>query len=75
MVLIKVVKLVIDIDWLRNVTVNVNLQSAVMRDRRCIFITALVILLDNALDLLTHDIESDAECQENQAKNSKDNHC
>ena len=72
MVLIKVVQLVIDVDWLRNVTVDFDRQRTVYREFLC---TALVILYDYALDLLAHDVEGDAESQEYQAKDAKDNHC
>ena len=71
MVLIKVVKLVIDIDWLRNVTIDIDSHCAFCWDN----FAARVILFDDALDLLTHDVEGDAECQEYQAKNAEDNHC
>ena len=71
MVLIKVVKLVIDVDWLRNVTVDVNSNVALLWN----FVAAFVILFDDALDFLTHDVECDSESQEYQAKNAKDNHC
>ena len=71
MVLIKVVKLVIDVDWLRNVTIDVDNHSAKVWD----ICAAFVILFDYTLDFLTHDVEGDAECQEYQAKNAKDNHC
>ena len=71
MVLIKVVELVIDVDWLRNVTIYVDSHSAICWD----LIATFVILFDDALDLLTHDVEGDAECQEYQAKNAEDNHC
>ena len=69
MVLIEVIKLIVNIDRLWDVTVDVYVVRAVSRRG-----ATLVILVDDALDFLTHHVQSDAKCQENQTENAKNDH-
>ena len=69
MILVKVVQLIVDVDWLRNITVNLDRKGANSRWR-----STIVILLDDTLDFLTHDVEGDAERQEDHSKDAEDNH-
>ena len=68
MVLIKIIELVVDVDGLRDVTVDVNgLCAWLLQD-------AIIVLLDNTLDSLAHHIERDAQSKEDQAKDAEDDH-
>ena len=79
MILIEVVKLIVDINWSLNLAVNGQLDLTV----RWTFIikiiinfaALIVVLLDGTLDALAHHVEGDSECEEDQSKDSEDDHC
>ena len=79
MILIEVVKLIVDINWSLNLAVNGQLDLTV----RWTFIikiiinfaALIVVLLDGTLDALAHHVEGDSEREEDQSKDSEDDHC
>ena len=79
MILIEVIKLIVDINWRLNLAVNGQLDLTV----RCSCITKtiinfaalIVVLLDSTLDALAHHVEGDSEREEDQSKDSEDDHC
>ena len=81
MILIEVIKLIVDINWSLNLAVNGQLDLTVCRSSCCITkiiinISALVVvLLDSTLDALAHHVEGDSEREEDQSKDSEDDHC
>ena len=78
MILIEVVKLIVDINWSLNLAVNGQLDLTVGRSfiKIIINLSALVVvLLDSTLDALAHHVEGDSECEEDQSKDSEDDHC
>lgn len=72
MVLVEVVELVVNVNGGGDVTVNVELKLALIV---CFVLLALVVLADDALDALTHNVESNSQGEEDEAEDSKDDHC
>ena len=70
MILVKVVKLIVDVDRCWDIAININHRLALGRRR-----ATLVILINDTLNLLTHDIECDTEREENHSKDAKNDHC
>ena len=73
MVLVEVVKLVVDVNRGRNVTIDSELQGA-LRTLSVYDVGAFVVLLDGSLDLLAHHVQGDAESQEDKAKDAENDH-
>ena len=69
MVLVEVVQLVVHVDGLGDVRVDIDLHCALLFD-----LGAAIVLVDDSLDALAHDIQGNAEGQEDEAKDSEDDH-
>lgn len=71
MVLVEVVKLVVHVDGSCDVRVDVDGNFAL-----CAFVHRALrfVLLDDALDALTHDVQRNSKGQKDQAKNAEDDH-
>lgn len=69
MVLVKVIKLIVHIDWSSDFLfdINYNVASALLSAH-------VVVLLRNALDFIAHDVQDDAKSEENNAEDTENNH-
>jgi len=85
MVLVKVVQLIVNIDWWLDIRINLNVNNAwptliwcwvihrqLFYRMRCQ--TRLVILMRHILYFIAHDVERDSQEEEKYTKDSKDNH-
>ena len=69
MILVEVVELVVDIDRGGDVGVDIDADCARTADR-----ATAVILVDDCLDALAHDVQGNAEGQEDETKDPKNDH-
>ena len=85
MVLVKVVQLVVNIDWSSDILLNVNCDVAeairavieVIAQARLgegLACLSILVLFCDALNLLAHDVEDDAEGEEDDSKDAKNDH-
>jgi len=56
MILVKVVKLVVDVDWCRDITIDYDGLFAFWVIFASSYWALVIILQDDALDALTHDV-------------------
>lgn len=69
MVLVKVVQLVVHVDGGGDVVLDVEFEDAVLAQ-----FALIIVLLGETLNALAHDVESDAQREENHTKDTKDDH-
>ena len=85
MVLVKVVQLVVNIDWSSNILLNVNRDFAcailalveafaLARLGDVLAISSILVLFCDALNLLAHDVKDDSEGEEDDSKDAENDH-
>jgi len=87
MILVKVVQLVVNVDWSSYILLNVDRDCAfailafVFTEARALArlgeglaISSILVLFCDALNLLAHDVKDDSESEEDDSKDTENNH-